>query len=118
MNIKQDYLESNVELIKSSCKICKKDSEKEYSLFQNYFTFLGLPFFPLRKKVYSTCKNCSVIKELKYRNNTIIDDFEQELLVELISKNKSHFKVRYFWGSLLIVLFLSLILSLIFSLNS
>lgn len=101
---KQRYVATYAEKVSSVCRVCQKDSEKNYQLYQKYFTILGLPLFPLGKIVYWSCKSCSVIKELKSGATKTLDNFEQDILEELKAKNNSQSDIRNYWGSILILL--------------
>ncbi len=109
MNTNYRYVATYHEKVSSTCRVCKKESEKQFQLYQAYFSMFGLPLFPTRKIVYWTCSSCSVRKELKVLTNNTIDSFEQDIAVSLREKNRSHTQFRYYWGSILIWLILCFI---------
>ena len=114
MITKQRYVAVYTEKVSSVCRVCQKESEKNYQLYQKYFTILGLPLFPLGKIVYWSCKSCSVIKELKPGANKTLDNFEQDILEELKSKNNSQSDIRNYWGSILIFVLIGFFAFMIF----
>jgi hypothetical protein len=99
---KQKFVSNFHQKESSVCKVCTKESEKVYQLYQKYFTILALPLFPTRKIVYWCCTSCSVIKEVRSGNNNTLDNREQDISEELKATNKSQFNLRYYWGSILI----------------
>ena len=109
MNTKYRYVATYPEKVTSTCRVCKKESEKQYQLYQTYFTMLALPLFPMRKIVYWNCKSCTVRKELKVFSTNTLDGFEQDIAVSLREKNSSHTHFRYYWGSILILFILCFI---------
>ncbi len=106
---KQRFITFHTENVNSICKVCNKDAEISYQLHQKYFTILGLPLFPLAKIVYWSCNSCSVIKELKSGSTKTLDNFEQDILEGLKAKNNSQSDIRNYWGSILIILILGLL---------
>lgn len=114
MTIKERVVFIYPEKILSNCRVCKKECDKQYHLSQVYFVFLGLPLFPLYKKVYWVCSCCSVFKELKPLGQIVLDDFEQDLHSKLSSKYNSASDLRNYWGTILIVSFLTIIFALIY----
>ena len=109
MNTNYRHVATYPEKVSSTCRVCKKESEKQYQLYQTYFSFFGLPIFPTRKIVYWNCTSCSVRKELKVFSNNTLDGFEQDIAVSLRENNSSHTHFRYYWGSILILMILCFI---------
>lgn len=109
MNTKYRYVATCPEKVTSTCRVCKKESEKQYQLYQTYFTMLALPLFPMRKIVYWNCKSCTVRKELKVFSTNTLDGFEQDIAVSLRENNSSHTHFRYYWGGVLILFILCFI---------
>lgn len=94
----------------NTCRVCGKETEKEYQLVQPKFSMFGLTLFPLSRKVYWICKGCYVTKELKSGASISLDNFEQDIKEELLISFKSQYHIRNYWGSIVI---LCLILSVV-----
>jgi hypothetical protein len=109
---KQRFVTFHDEKVNSICKVCSKESEISYQLHQKYFTILALPLFPMGKIVYWSCKSCSVIKELKSGATKTLDNFEQDILEDLKTNNRSQTDPKNYWGSILIFAIIALILML------
>jgi hypothetical protein len=115
MNTKYRFITTYPEKISSICRVCKKESQKSFQLYQKYFVLLGLPLFPTQQIVYWNCDSCSVQKEVKIVALNTLDNWEEEIAQSLKMKFPSNKSIRYYWGSILILSILALIITSILS---
>ena len=101
---KYDPIGEYNDLPDEACKICSQDGRPRYKVEQAYFTLYGLPLFKTRRQIYKTCDHCNAKLKAKKDDPNVRS-------VKLYVK--SPFKFKYFWGWIVPLILLLLVLSFI-----